>query len=191
MLSDSHLENPENPFCWKSFFNPSLPASLSLFPFLCSALQIFFSSKNPPNCYPFSSLSPSSSCSWFFSLPAAAPNSPPPLCPQSPIFSFSQLLSVFPSLLCQPLFNISPSQARRKEKKETSSQLAPLIPDHFFSSLPFLSSRFLPSRASHHLLPCFSSQQHAFLHQQHGVSCSWSHAWRGVPPTLLGCCQLL
>ncbi|RVW92844.1 hypothetical protein CK203_040473 [Vitis vinifera] len=42
-------------------------------------------------------------------------------------------------------------------------------------------SRCLSSRASHHLLSCFSSQQHGFLHQQHGVSCSWSHAWREVP----------
>ena len=52
-------------------------------------------------------------------------------------------------------------------------------------------SRCLSSRASHHLLSCFSSQQHGFLHQQHDVSCSWSHAWREVLPTPLGCCQLL
>ena len=64
-------------------------------------------------------------------------------------------------------------------------------PPHTSLSPPSLCSRCLSSRASHHLLSCFSSQQHGFLHQQHGVSCSWSHAWREVPPTPLGCCQLL
>ena len=49
----------------------------------------------------------------------------------------------------------------------------------------------LPPFDVHHIssmasLCCSSHQQHGFP-----VSCSWSHAWRGVPPTLLGCCQLL
>ena len=58
----------------KILFQTLFPSSsLSLFPFLCSALQIFFSSKNPPNCYPFSSLSPSPSCSWFFLSPLLLP----------------------------------------------------------------------------------------------------------------------
>ena len=62
MLSDSHLEIPKIPFAKNPFSTPlSQLLSLSLFLFLYSALQIFFSSKNPPNCYPFSSLSPSSS----------------------------------------------------------------------------------------------------------------------------------
>ena len=43
MLSDSHLENPENPFCWKSFFNPSFPAPLSLSSRSSVLLSRFFS----------------------------------------------------------------------------------------------------------------------------------------------------
>ena len=82
MLSDSHLEIPKIPFA-KSLFQPLFPSSsLSLFLFLYSAIQIFFSSKNPPNCYPFSSLSPSSS-----------------YLPLQPAFSFLHLVPFSRSLL--------------------------------------------------------------------------------------------
>ena len=52
-----------------------------------------------------------------------------------------------------------------------------LFPPLPWQAQPFssLASSSLSSRASHHLLPCFSSQQHGF-------SYSWSHAWRGSPP---------
>ena len=70
------------------------------------------------------------------------------------------------------------------------------LPSHSF--LVSLWPQVLSSRASHYLpfaihpirsmasLCCSSHQQHGFP-----ISYSWSHAWRGVPPTLLGCCQLV
>ena len=85
----------------KILFQPLFPSSsLSLFPFLCSALQIFFSSKKPPNCYPFSSLSPSSKLLIFSLAPASflffflfvPPSSRSPLLP----FHFSFLSKLKP-----------------------------------------------------------------------------------------------
>ena len=138
----------------------------------------------------------------FAENPFSTPSFPAPLSLSSRSsvllgFSFSLLLSqshslIF-SLFSQLPFKSSRSPSRRflwkipyapSSSLKIQLQLSPPPSQpflYFFSSL-FLSSRFLPSPANHHLLPCFSRQQHGFLHQQHGVSCSWSHAWRGVPP---------
>ena len=122
----------------KILFQPLFPSSsLSLFPFLCSAIQIFFSSKKPPNCYPFSSLSPSSKLLIFSLAPASflffflfvPPSSRSPLLP----FHFSFLSKLKPP---------PPSVT-------SLSVLCPILPPppsffSFFCSLAFLEKRGLP-----------------------------------------------
>ena len=58
-------------------------------------------------------------------------------------------------------------------------------PPFFLFFLFFPVGSYLPGQA----ITCFpvsAVSSMAFLHQQHGVSCSWSHAWRGVPPHFSG-----
>ena len=135
--------------------------------------RIFFSSKNPPNCYPFSSLSPSSKLLIFFLAPA-------PFLPFLPL----PILKARTSLMF--LLNQQASPSALAFSPSSSPPLSVTL------QLPKDSS-FLPvSLFFHKPSPAllFTHQQHGFFPQQHGllalllpVQSGFPPAEKGVPPS--------